>query len=182
MSIDIELLKYPIGKFNLPETITPELIDEAISEIKDFPKKLFSGVSTLSPAQLDTPYRPGGWTVRQLVHHCADSHCNAYVRFKLALTEENPQIKPYDEAAWALLEDSKLPIEPSLEIIKAIHLKWGVLLESMKSDQFERTYFHPEKQKSQKLAEITLLYAWHSQHHLAHVQHLVLRENWISKK
>lgn len=175
MSIDIEFLKYPIGKFKLPEVITSQQIEEAITEIKSFPKKLFSAVSPLTPEQLDTPYRPGGWTVRQLVHHCSDSHCNAYVRFKLALTEENPQIKPYDEAAWALLEDSKLPIEPSLEMIKALHLKWGVLLDSMKEEHFSRTYFHPEKQKSQKLEEITLLYAWHSLHHLAHIQHLVMR-------
>ena len=176
MSIDIELLKYPIGKFKLPESISEQSIHEAISTIKDFPTHLFSAVSAFSPAQLDTPYRPGGWTVRQLVHHCADSHCNAYVRFKLALTEENPTIKPYDEGSWAQLPDSKLPIEPSIEMIRAIHLRWGVLLESMTTEQFERTYFHPEKQKSQPLKEITFLYAWHSQHHLAHIQHLVIRK------
>lgn len=178
MDIDIELLKYPIGKFQKPESITMDLIGEAIATIKSFPTHLFTAVSPLSVAQLDTPYRPGGWTVRQLVHHCADSHMNAFVRFKLALTEENPTIKPYEEAEWAKLADSNLPIEPSLAIIKAMHFKWGVVLDSMHSDAFRRTYFHPQKQKSQELAEITLMYAWHSTHHLAHIQHLVLREKW----
>jgi hypothetical protein len=178
MSIDIEALKYPIGKCMLPESVTDNAIQEAIVTIKTFPANLFAAVGPLSIAQLDTPYRPGGWTVRELVHHCADSHCNAYIRFKLALTEQNPTIKPYEEAAWALLEDSRLPIEPSLAIIKATHQKWGILLDSMKEEDFKKTYFHPEKQKSQALDGVTLMYAWHSQHHLAHVQHLVLRENW----
>lgn len=178
MSIDIETLKYPIGRFKLPELVTGNAIQEAIATIKAFPANLFTAVRTLSAAQLNTPYRPGGWTVRQLVHHCADSHCNAYIRFKLALTEQNPTIKPYDEAAWAILEDSQLPIEPSLAIIKATHLKWGILLDSMKEEDFNKTYFHPEKQKSQALDGVTLMYAWHSQHHLAHIQHLVLRESW----
>ncbi len=178
MSIDIESLKYPIGKFQRPETITAELIREAIATIKSFPANIFTAVSPLSVAQLDTPYRPGGWTVRQLVHHCADSHVNAFIRFKLALTEENPTIKPYDEAAWAKLADAELPIEPSLAIVKATHFKWGLVLDSMGEEDFGRTYFHPEKKRSQELGEIALMYAWHSQHHLAHIQHLVLRENW----
>lgn len=178
MEIDIELLKYPIGKFQKPDAITAELIQEAITTIKAFPTHLFTAASPLSPAQLDTPYRPGGWTVRQLIHHCADSHMNAFIRFKLALTERNPTIKPYEEAEWAKLPDSKLPIEPSLAILKATHLKWGVILDAMREEDFAKTYFHPEKQKSQDLAEITLMYAWHSTHHLSHIQHLVLREKW----
>ena len=178
MTIDIEFLKYPIGKFEVPEVITPEQLQDAIATIKAFPDSFFSAVRRLSVAQLDTPYRPGGWTVRQLVHHCADSHMNAYIRFKLALTEDNPTIKPYDEASWARLADSELPVEPSLAIIKALHHRWATLLEAMKEDDFARTYFHPEKNRSQELSVVTLLYAWHCQHHLAHVQHLVLRENW----
>lgn len=178
MNIDIEFLKYPIGKFQKPATITYDLIQEAITAIKSFPAHIFTAVSPLSIAQLDTPYRPGGWTVRQLVHHCADSHMNAFTRFKLALTEENPTIKPYDEAAWAKLADADLPIESSLAIIQAMHLKWGVVLDSMKEEDFKKTYFHPEKKHSQELAEIVLLYAWHSKHHLSHVQHLILREKW----
>lgn len=178
MSIDIEFLKYPIGKFKLPESVTSESIQEAIATIKAFPFHIFTAVSPLTVEQLDTPYRPGGWTVRQLVHHCADSHMNAFIRYKLALTEENPTVKPYDEAVWANLPDAALPIESSLAIIKAIHLKWGVLLDSMKAEDFKKTYFHPEKKRNQDLDEVTLLYSWHSQHHLAHIQHLVLRENW----
>lgn len=178
MSIDIEFLKYPIGKFKMPELVSSANIQEAIATVKSFPANIFTAVSPLSVAQLDTPYRPGGWTVRQLVHHCSDSHMNAFIRFKLALTEQNPTIKPYEEALWANLADAALPIESSLAIIKAIHLKWGVILDSMKPEDFKKTYFHPEKKRNQELEEITLMYAWHSQHHLAHVQHLVLRENW----
>jgi hypothetical protein len=175
MSTDIEFLKYPIGGFKAPQQITNQEIEVAIAIIKSFPGNLFTAVSPFTPRMLDTPYRPGGWTVRQLVHHCADSHMNAFIRFKLALTEENPTIKPYDEASWATLPDAFLPIESSLAIIKAIHFKWSVLLENMSPEHFKRSYFHPEKGKSQSLDEITLMYAWHATHHLAHIQHLVLR-------
>lgn len=178
MNTDIEFLKYPIGKFKLPEQVSPEMIDEAIVQIKSFPSHLFKAVSPLSFVQLDMPYRPGGWTVRQLIHHCADSHMNAFIRFKLALTESNPTVKPYDEAAWANLSDASLPIESSLAIIQAIHFKWGKLLDSMKSEDFKKTYFHPEKKRNQELEEVTLMYAWHSQHHLAHILHLGMREKW----
>lgn len=175
MSIDIEFLKYPIGKFQIPNEISLEKIQEAAEIIKAFPKNLFMAVSPFSTEQLDTPYRPGGWTVRQLVHHCADSHMNAFVRFKLALTEDNPTIKPYEEAEWAKLPDYSLPVEPALALIKAVHLKLGTLLESMSPEDFQRTYFHPESKRTQSLGEVALMYAWHSQHHLAHIQHLFLR-------
>ncbi len=178
MNIDIEFLKYPIGKFKVPEITTKEAIKEAVEQIKAFPANVFKAVSPLSINQLDTPYRPGGWTVRQLVHHCSDSHMTAFIRFKLALTEENPTIKPYYEAEWANLSDASLPIESSLAIINAIHFKWGVILDSMKPEDFKKTYFHPEKNRSQQLEEVTLMYAWHSQHHLAHILHLVMREKW----
>lgn len=178
MSIDIEYLKYPIGKFILPENVNPEDIQRATFQIKTFPANLFTAVSPLSISQLDTPYRPGGWTVRQLVHHCADSHMNAFIRYKLALTEDTPTVKPYDEALWANLADASLPIESSLGIINAIHFKWGILLDSLKPEDFKRSYFHPEKKRNQNLEEVTLMYAWHSQHHLAHIQHLVMREKW----
>src|SRR5690606_19272892 len=177
MSIDIEFLRYPIGNFQLPEIVTTETIDDAIETIKMFPVHIFTAVSRLSVDQLDTPYRPGGWTVRQLVHHCADSHMNAFIRFKLALTEDNPTIKPYDEASWAELADARLPIESAIAILRGIHLKWGVVLDSMTAEDFRKTYHHPEKDRNQRLEEITLLYPWHSQHHLAHIQHLILREN-----
>ena len=178
MNIDIEFLKYPIGKFKLPDVVTTKVIEEAVGEIKSFPADLFKAVSYLSVNQLDTAYRPGGWTVRQLVHHCSDSHMTAFIRFKLALTEDNPMVKPYDEAEWANLSDASLPIESSLAIIKAVHLKWGVILDSMKPEDFKKTYFHPEKKRSQELEEVTLMYAWHSHHHLAHILHLVMREKW----
>jgi hypothetical protein len=121
-------------------------------------------------AYLDTPYRPGGWKIKQVIHHLADSHMNAFFRFKLALTEENPTVKAYDEAAWANLPDAVMGIESSMAIIKAVHEKWGVLLSAMTEADFRKTYFHPEKQRSQTLAEVALMYAWHGMHHLAHVQ------------
>lgn len=176
--IDIEFLKYPIGKFEKPERISVSALKEAIKEIKAFPEYLKSSVKGLSDQQLDTSYRPGGWTVRQLVHHCADSHMNAYIRFKLALTEENPTIKPYEEAEWAKLPDSSLPINSSLQILDSLHFRWSYLLENMKESDFQRTYFHPDKGRSQSLDEITILYSWHGNHHLAHVQHLIIREKW----
>lgn len=178
MSIDIEFLKYPTGKFALPQTVSDEDLQQAIQKLKSFPSDLFNAVSRLSLTQLDTPYRPGGWTVRQLIHHCADSHTNAFFRFKLALTEDNPVVKPYLEDDWANLPDAQLPIESSLAIIQATHLKWGVILDFMKPEDFRKTYFHPEKNRSQTLEEVTLMYAWHARHHLAHIQHLVLREKW----
>jgi len=175
MNTDIEFLKYPIGKFQVPESFDSNSLNQAIDTIRNLPKRMFNAVSPLSIKELDTPYRPEGWTVRQVIHHCADSHMNAYIRFKLALTEDNPVVKPYDEAAWANLPDATLPIEVSLQIIEAIHFKWTILLENMIPEEFQRTYYHPEKQRSQTLSEVTLLYAWHSNHHLSHIQHLVLR-------
>jgi len=130
---------------------------------------LADSVNLMSESQLDTPYRPGGWTIKQVIHHIADSHMNAYSRFKMALTEDNPTIKPYDESAWAKLADASLAIDSSMAIIKAVHFKWAVILESMTDEDFQKTYFHPEKKRSQTLAEVTLMYTWHSKHHLAHV-------------
>lgn len=176
--IDIELLKYPIGRFQIPAKITESELAESIEQIKSFPKYLESTVKNMSEEQLDTPYRPGGWTVRQVVHHCADSHINAFSRFKLALTEVNPTIKPYDEAAWAELPDNQLPIEISIGILKNIHFKWGVILDHMTPSDFLKTYFHPESQITAPLSEITLMYCWHGKHHLAHIQALMIRENW----
>ncbi|RAI94976.1 YfiT family bacillithiol transferase [Algoriphagus yeomjeoni] len=176
--IDIELLKYPIGKFLKPNDVSDQHLQEASAYLGSFPQYLKETVQSFSEGQLNTPYRPGGWTVRQVVHHLADSHMNALTRFKLALTEENPIIKPYDEAAWAKMPDYSLPIGASLNLIDGIHFKWAVLLESMDSSDFEKTYFHPESQSAVPLSDVTLMYQWHSQHHLAHIQHLVLREKW----
>lgn len=170
---DIELLKYPVGRFEKPENITKPILDQAISEIGSFPNLLKSTVQNLSDAQLDTPYRAGGWTVRELVHHCSDSHMNAFIRFKLALTEENPTIKAYHEADWAKLPDSALPIRFSFEILLGVHYKWNYLLEKMSAKDFDRTYYHPESKNTVSLKEATLMYSWHCRHHLAHIQSII---------
>jgi hypothetical protein len=135
-------------------------------------------VSGLSDSQLDTPYREGGWTVRQVVHHVPDSHANSYVRFKLALTEHWPTIKPYDEAAWANLADSRLlPVDVSLSLITALHYRWVSLLESMSEEDCQKGYLHPE-QGRQNLAQVLALYDWHSRHHTAHITNLRQRQGW----
>jgi hypothetical protein len=175
MQLDLEALKYPIGKFTIPQTLDAEAIQQAVQQIADLPKELFQAASSLTPAQLDGPYRPGGWTVRQLLHHCADSHENAFFRFKHALTEENPSIKPYDEGAWANLPDATLPAELALDMLRLVHAKWVHLLQHMTPADFARTYYHPEKQRAQTLAEVTLMYAWHGKHHLAHITGLIQR-------
>ena len=142
------------------------------------PANLRAAVSGLKETQIDTSYREDGWTVRQLVHHIADSHANSYVRFKLALTEDWPTIKPYDEAAWAELADSrKLPIEPSLELTAALHTRWVALLESMSDQDFQRGFNHPERGR-QDLANALALYEWHSRHHTAHITGLRARNGW----
>ncbi len=175
MQLDLEALKYPIGKFTIPQVIDPEVIQQAIHHIAALPKELFQAASSLTPAQLDSSYRPGGWTVRQLLHHCADSHGNAFFRFKHALTEDNPSIKPYDEGAWANLPDATLPAELALDMLRLVHVKWVHLLQHMTPADFERTYYHPEKKRTQTLAEVTLMYSWHGKHHLAHITGLIQR-------
>ncbi len=136
-------------------------------------------VENLDKSQLDTPYRTGGWTVHQLVHHVADSHINAYVRFKLALTEDNPAIKPYDEASWAELPDTKnLPINISLTLLHALHERWYQLMYDMNDIQWQRTVYHPERKKTLTLWQLLKSYSWHSRHHAAHITQLRERMNW----
>jgi uncharacterized damage-inducible protein DinB len=175
MQFDLESLKYPIGKFSIPQAIDAEMLEKAINRIANFPKKIFELASPLTPAQLERPYRLGGWSVRQLLHHCADSHGQALFRFKHALTEENPSIKAYDEGAWAQLPDYQLPAADALETIRLVHARWVLLLHSMTPADFSRTYYHPEKQRTQPLSEVTLMYAWHGEHHLAHISGLIDR-------
>ena len=164
-------LKYPIGQFNKPLVITPDIIESWIETIGSFPELLSLEVALLTDEQLDTPYRQGGWTARQVVHHCADSHMNAFVRFKLALTEDNPLIKPYHEALWAELDDSKsLPVAHSLSILKGLHYSWHVLLKSIDNDSLKKKYTHPEHGQEFALDEAIGMYAWHCSHHLAHVK------------
>ncbi len=162
-------LRYPIGTYDPPSPITDEDLDRWIGEIEALPTDLRAAVDGLSDADLDTPYRPGGWTVRQLVHHVADSHLNAVARVKLALTEDTPTISPYDEAAWARLADYALPVEVSLSLLNALHTRWAALLRSLERDQFARAFYHPEADRTMRLDWATGMYAWHGRHHVAHV-------------
>ncbi len=176
--MDIEQLKYPIGKYTPPEIINPAHLAEWIATIASLPKLLADAVEGLTDVQLDTPYRPDGWTIRQVVHHLADSHMNAFIRFKLTVTEDNPTIKPYFEEQWAQLADSAMPVDVSLELLKSLHARWVILLQSLSTVEFERTYFHPQYQYTVSLARVTGLYAWHSNHHLRHITALKERNNW----
>lgn len=175
----MENLKYPIGRFAFGKTYSAAETQAHIQEISALPSKLFNVVNVLNEAQLETPYRPEGWTVRQTVHHVVDSHMNAYIRFKLALTEDNPAIKPYEEALWAELADGKgAPVEWSLQLLKYVHLRWVMLLNSLTDADWERTYFHPETKRVFPLREVAALYAWHSEHHYEHINQLCIKEGW----
>lgn len=169
----MDKLKYPIGIFEAPENISDERLSNAISDIGQLPEKIQAAARHLESGGLDHPYRPGGWTARQVIHHIADSHLNAIVRCKLALTEDNPTIKPYREDLWALLPDYSASVEYSLHLIKSIHYKWHLLLTSLSDEQWDRTFFHPEKKSSISLKQNALLYQWHGNHHLAHL-HLII--------
>lgn len=170
-------LRYPIGEFDKNVELTAEKRAEFIRIIKDLPKKLTAAIESLNDEQLDTPYRPGGWTLRQTVHHVADSHINSLCRFKLAMTEENPTIRPYFEDRWAELADSKLPVEVSLRIIEGIHARWTVLLESMTDEDFRKPLIHPDSGEW-TIEQFLALYAWHSLHHTAHITRLRERSDW----
>ena len=170
-------LRYPIGEFKLPAVTTQATRSDAIEGIAALPEQMRAAVYGLSESQLDTPCRPGGWTVRQVVHHVPDSHLNAYIRLKLAITENNPTIKPYDQEAFAELPDQRLPIAVSLTMLDALHARWTAVLRALAPDQFARPLVHPE------IGQITVdylvhHYAWHSRHHLAHITRLREREGW----
>ena len=175
---DLETLQYPVGRFARPVNVDRQDISTAIETIADFPGKMENAVDRLNDSQLDTPYRQGGWTIRQVVHHCADSHMNAYIRFKLALTEDTPTIKPYDQARWAELPDSLLDPEVSLNLIKGAHQRWITILEAMTDAEWERRLIHPEQPGEQTLKQMVMMYAWHCDHHLAHITGLVTRKGW----
>jgi hypothetical protein len=168
-----EQMQYPIGKFKSPVSYTTEDIRKWTATIRELPGKLRQTIITLNEKQLDTPYRTGGWTLRQVVHHVADSHMNCLTRFKLALTEDNPIIKPYEEADWALLPDYRLPVEPSLKMLEGIHLRWVALLEALTEEQWNRTFVHPASGETIQLKKALASYAWHSKHHLAQVTETV---------
>ena len=176
-------LQYPVGKFTWNRHGEGLLASEAerqqwLSEVEALPSLLRTAIAGLSEAQLDTPYRPGGWTVRQVVHHLADSHLNAYVRFRLALTEDEPPIKPYNQDAWAQLGDAqKAPVDVSVQLLRALHQRWVLLLRSLPAESFARALWHPEMGRV-TLEKYLSLYAWHGQHHLAHITGLREREGW----
>ncbi|NBC71801.1 YfiT family bacillithiol transferase [Paenibacillus sacheonensis] len=175
----MEVLKYPIGRFAAPAEMTDAVRARWIEEIAALPALLKDAVSGLSEAQLDTPYRDGGWTVRQVVHHLADSHINSYMRFKLALTEEKPTIKPYDEERWAELPDSVgTPVELSLDLVESLHARWVKLLASLSETEYKRAFVHPESGRETPLDRNLGIYAWHGKHHLAHITELKKRMGW----
>lgn len=175
---DLDTLRYPIGDFVYGQSYTADDTRQQSTVIRELPVKLTELVGKWGDDRLDTPYRPDGWTVRQLVHHVADSHMNAYVRTKLALTETNPTISPYEEGEWAKLSDSKLDIAPSLVLLRSLHLRWVTILESLTEADLQRTYFHPGNQRTFAVREVIALYAWHSEHHYQHAYRLAERNGW----
>jgi DinB superfamily len=195
-----EDLKYPVGKFDKQAAYSSSERATFIEVLEETPAQMRAAVAGLSDAQLETPYRPDGWTVRQVVHHVPDSHMNAYIRLKLALTEDKPIIKPYDETAWALLSDSRGPCEVSLDLLEALHSRWVNLWRNLQETDWRRGFVHPEMLKSDQakavadpewaqgftadqfgvitLEQMLGTYAWHSRHHVAHITHLRERSGW----
>ena len=172
-------LRYPIGKFQLPENINADALTAYVQRINAAPQNLRDAVDGLSEAQLDTPYRPEGWTVRQVVHHIPDSHLSGYIRFNWALTEENPTIKAYDEQSWAALPyQQEVPHEVSMQLLESLHARWVVLLESLDEKQWNKTFVHPEDGQTYSLKVAVALYAWHGDHHIAHISSLRKKMGW----
>ncbi len=176
---NLDALKYPIGQFVYGQSYTAEQTQEHIQQIGQLPHHLTELVGKWGDDRLDTPYRPDGWTVRQTVHHVADSHMNAYIRTKLLLTEDNPTIKPYEQQDWAELPDSRITIAPSLVILSNVHTRWMAILENLPTHAFDRTYFHPEARRNFALPEILANYAWHGEHHFQHILRLAQRNQWV---
>lgn len=182
-NLSLEMLRYPIGKWEKPGSFDNIRVAEEIAVIGNFPEILKLETIDLSDDELNTPYRPGGWTIRQVVHHCADSHMNAFVRFKLALTEEKPTIKTYDESKWSELPDGKsLPVNISLQLLEALHMRWLVLMTSLAKEHWEMSFIHPDHNGELKLFELVSLYAWHCEHHLAHIKLVTEKEKVAGEK
>ena len=170
---------FPVGRFVAPEAITPDDRERLLVEIEEAPVRLGAAVSGLTEAQIDTPYRDGGWTVRQVVHHLPDSHLNSYTRFRLALTEDEPTIRPYQEGRWAELPDARTaPVEVSLALLEALHRRWALLLRSLTSEQWVLRFRHPDLGLV-PLDRNLALYAWHGRHHVAHITSLRERRGWL---
>ncbi|TXF79399.1 YfiT family bacillithiol transferase [Chryseobacterium sp.] len=176
---NIEHKKYPIGKFHYSDHVSDSEIDRCIGVIKNFPSKLKNLIENWTDEMLDTQYREKGWTVRQLINHLSDSHMQSFSRFKLALTEDNPTVKPYDEAKWAELQDSiNIPVKPALYLLTGLHYRWFHLLKTLTNKEFERTFFHPEQNKTVILKEYLTFFAWHCDHHFAHIENLKKEKGW----
>ena len=177
--MDAETLKYPIGRYKMVDGHTPHMRLALIETIRSYPDRLFDVVFDLDEEQLDTPYREGGWTIRQVIHHLADSHINSYVRFHWALSEDTPTIKAYDQMGWSILPDaSSAPILLSLDILASIHARWTYMLDHMSEEDFTRGLAHPEWKKNLSLDQMLGLYAWHGEHHKAHITELCKRMEW----
>ena len=177
MEENIERLKYPIGKFQYNPG--RDELASAIESMRSLPANLRSAVDGLTMNQLDTPYREGGWTLRQVIHHLPDSHMNAYIRLKLVVTEVNPEVRPYNEALWAECEEAKHgDVEMSLDLLDSLHQRLVAFIESLDTNQLERTYYHPVNKKESKLTDVISMYAWHGEHHLAHITSTKDRNKW----
>lgn len=171
MNDTLEKLKYPIGRFQLPKSVTQEDIEDGIETLKNLPAEISRLLTPLLDKQLDYQYRPDGWNIREVVHHCADSHMNSLIRFKLALTEDQPVIKPYKEDVWSTLNDYKdYNLEASLIILKGVHQKLVRILSDLEDDGFSRTFVHPEHSQVFRIDQALMMYSWHSRHHLAHIE------------
>jgi DinB superfamily len=178
-NLELEKSSYPIGKFIALDHYSNEYLLEKIDEIATFPERLKSEVLLLTDEQLDTPYRKDGWTIRQVIHHCADSHMNCYIRIKWALTEENPIIKYYHEDRWSELHDNlTMPIQSSLLLLESLHFRLAYLMKSLSEDDLKKSFIHPEHSKEFQIKEIIGTYAWHGNHHLAHITELKRRKSW----
>lgn len=175
----LEKLRYPIGRFNPPKEITIDLIQEWINDIEAAPTQIRAASAHLTDEQLDTPYRENGWTLRQVIHHVADSHLNSYIRFKWTLTEDKPTIKAYNEKDWAEQEEAKSePVDLSLNLLDTLHRRWVIVLRNMQEEQWKRSFTHPETGKEIPLDVLVALYAWHGKHHLGHIESLKKTKGW----
>lgn len=176
---ELHKLRFPVGEYSPPQNVTANDVKNYIAAIEAFPDKVKDAVKNLSHQQLNTPYRPNGWTIKQVIHHVGDSHMNSMIRFKLALTEDIPTIKTYFEDRWAELEDYKsTPLKVSLDLLDNLHKRWVILLKSLTPGQLKRKFYHPEHKREIPLDEFIALYAWHCEHHLAHITGLKERMNW----
>jgi hypothetical protein len=178
-TLELDTLRYPVGRFTFPSEVSVSERKEMLDIIEALPAKMRAAVEGLNDKQLDTSYRDGGWTVRQVVHHVFDSHVNAYIRMKLAVTEDTPTIKPYDQDKWSELSDARTaPVEISLSLLDGVHKRWIIFLQSLEVEDYKLCFFHPEQKRKISLEQTLALYSWHSRHHLAHITELRKRMAW----